>query len=632
MKIKTPQLILSFIIFLGFILRLISSITHTYSSDELSAINRLSFSSFSDLLEFGVKTGDMHPAGVQIFLKFWSNIVGTDELWYRLPFVLLGTASIYLVYLLGRRLHQQTGLIAAGIWSTLLFPVLQSELARPYSPGLFFVLLSAVLFNKLLFDSPLSSKKWLLSIGLGFSFALGMYTHYFAFLAIAFIGLSGLLFVKKRTLIPYLMSGAIAIILFLPHLSITLYHTSIEGGLQWLPPPTYRWLFDFLFFAFNSSWLVIIVLIILIVIAFLKKRSNDFGKFHFLFLMWFFGIYILAYILSISSTPILKFPVMLFPLPFLIIIIAFMIGGILTQKKLILPILITVFIGLSTVLERNMLSNLHFEVFKELVDPILSWQNKLGKSNIIKVMNVSHPNYINFYAKRQNQTIDLDIDLLNYEDDERLKSMLNQSQTEYCIIGYSGRLTPPYFFTTSLAYYPYIIAYKKYSNSAVFLLSKTPKKEQVKLEKLLIADFPNQKDDWAFSASEMDLTTNTYHTNKSLIYGPEIKLKIKPEYISNQSFLNLEIEAEIDGESAITIAISPQHANHEPVNNFNGEPIWIGRDLEKMIRESGKAYFSFSVPAQLKIDDYLKIYLWHRKGNPIKIKRIKLFAIKNIWN
>ena len=143
MKQLTTKSVLFFTILTGFVLRFIASFTHTYSSDELSAIHRLNFDSFSELIEVGVKTGDMHPAGVQVFLVFWSKLVGTNELLYRLPFVLLGTASIYLIYLLGKRINTQTGLFSAGIWSVLLFPVLQSELARPYSPGLFFFIIDS---------------------------------------------------------------------------------------------------------------------------------------------------------------------------------------------------------------------------------------------------------------------------------------------------------------------------------------------------------------------------------------------------------------------------------------------------------------------------------------------------------
>ena len=50
---------------------------------------------------------------------------------------------------------------------------------------------------------------------------------------------------------PYFLAALLGVVLFLPHLNITLYHLSV-GGLQWLSPPDNDWLFQFLFFAFKN--------------------------------------------------------------------------------------------------------------------------------------------------------------------------------------------------------------------------------------------------------------------------------------------------------------------------------------------------------------------------------------------
>ena len=44
------------------------------TNDELSALTRLKFDSFSEMLEKGVRTNDMHPMGVQSFLWVWTEI------------------------------------------------------------------------------------------------------------------------------------------------------------------------------------------------------------------------------------------------------------------------------------------------------------------------------------------------------------------------------------------------------------------------------------------------------------------------------------------------------------------------------------------------------------------------------
>ena len=626
------KILLSFFIVFGFLLRFTASITHTYSSDELSAINRLNFDSYAELIETGVKTGDMHPAGVQTFLVLWSKIFGTEEIIYRLPFVLLGTAAIYLVFLLGKRLNEQTGLIAAGIWSTLLFPVLQSELARPYSPGLFFSLLAGWLIVRLLYDSNSKQKNLILCISLGVVFALAMYTHYFAFLFVGFIGVASLLFVKKDRLPYYITSGIIAIILFLPHLSVTLYHTSIEGGLQWLPPPTKGWLLDFIYFAFNESLLIICLILVVLIAGISKSGLKNIPRLFWMFTLWFFGIYIVAFVMSITATPILKYPVMLFPLPFLIITISYFLAHTFKKHITVPAFVICIIIGTSTIFEKKLYSNLHFEVFKELSDPILSWHNKYGKTNFINVMNVSHPNYLNYYPKRKGQSIDLDIDVLYYGDDDKLKQMLSESNKTFCVIGYSGRLTPPYFFRTALAHYPYIVDYVKYTNSATFLLSKTsisPARQEQ--QKTVLFDFSTNRELWKFNPSNFNLSENYYQLDSIEIYGPEIKLEVSDSLINNSYYIEFEIEAEIN-QSQLTVVASPERKQGGPVLNLKGEPIWIGRTLESMLGKRGTAYFAFSVPGQMEPGDFLKVYLWNRGKLPVKISSFKILASENIWN
>ena len=141
-------------------MRFTISFTHSYSSDELSAITRLNFNGLSDILEFGVMKGDMHPAGVQIFEEFWSSLFGTSELALRFPFVIMGVLSIWLTYLIGKTyINKKSGIIAATLLTVMYFPILNSELARPYSPGLLFSLMVAWFWLRLLRNKIESSTK-----------------------------------------------------------------------------------------------------------------------------------------------------------------------------------------------------------------------------------------------------------------------------------------------------------------------------------------------------------------------------------------------------------------------------------------------------------------------------------------
>ena len=123
------------------------------SNDELSALSRLQYNSLSDVISIGVQKLDFHPAGIQIFLFYWIKIAQSSEFLIRLPFALSGGISVWLIYSIGKHwFSKQTGILAAILLCFLEFPLLYSQLARPYSFGLFFTLLGSYLWTQIVFQ------------------------------------------------------------------------------------------------------------------------------------------------------------------------------------------------------------------------------------------------------------------------------------------------------------------------------------------------------------------------------------------------------------------------------------------------------------------------------------------------
>ena len=85
------------IIFIAAILRLVCLTGFSLSNDELSALGRLEFKNVYEVIEKGIKP-DGHPAGVQLFLYFWTMIFGNGEFAVRLPFALFGIGSVVLLF------------------------------------------------------------------------------------------------------------------------------------------------------------------------------------------------------------------------------------------------------------------------------------------------------------------------------------------------------------------------------------------------------------------------------------------------------------------------------------------------------------------------------------------------------
>ena len=63
-----------------------------FSNDELSALSRISYDSVSDVIEKGVMP-DGHPLLVQIFLYYYVPLVGADDFFIKLPFLLIPMTS-----------------------------------------------------------------------------------------------------------------------------------------------------------------------------------------------------------------------------------------------------------------------------------------------------------------------------------------------------------------------------------------------------------------------------------------------------------------------------------------------------------------------------------------------------------
>lgn len=619
------------ILVVGFVLRFVSSFIHSYSNDELSAITRLRFTNFTDLIHQGVQTGDMHPAGVQLFMKGWSLIGGTSEVFMRFPFVLFGTASIWVLFLIGKNwFNRKTGLFAAGILAVLYFPILNSEFARPYSPGLLLCLLTGLFLHKVLFQEHHKFKN---ACFLSIFFALAMYTHYFAFLLVGFMGLSGLLFVNRTNWKPLFLSGMLGLIMFLPHISITTYHMSV-GGLQWLAPPTYDWLFLFIFHAFNSSLVITITIILFVLAGLFSNTKETINRQNLaLILIWFFGIFIVGFILSYVATPVLKYPVMLFAFPFFLLFLGIFVSRI-KYFKLALIVLMA-FILASTIFENKLFGNRHYALFKEVAVEILDWEEEYGPGNIYTIYNLNNPSYMNYYANQWGDTIHFDWDLLEFDSDITLRSDLMKRDESYCILGFSSRLTLLQVFETVKEFYPVVVDSTLYNNGSVYLFKKGQQREgEGKIIGAL--NLTESSENWNLNGDnirEDSLGHSYYLLDETTIYGPEFVFDLETIPVDPGNYLKVEVVAALPPSNAgLTVAFSAERDN--VILQHLGENFWMGHDLENMIntREDKMGYFAFEIPAFIQSKDALKISLWNRSGLPTKIYSIRIIEKVNHWN
>ena len=292
-----------------------------FMHDEFSALFRTQYDSFGDLIRLGVIQNDSHPAGVQVFLFYWVKLFGFNAFWIKLPFVLLGTASIFFIYRIAKFWFGSiSGLLSAAFVAGIQFSIFHSQLARPYAAGLFFVLLQVFMLSRWMISA--NKPKNLAIIAFALVCWLAALMHAFSLAMAGLIYLSGLFLIQKRDLKTYIIAGLLAILFYIPHLPV-FYAQLMAGGIgDWLGKPDADFLVRFLFYVSNYSWFLVLILAALFAFPFLLRQTKirTRNRLRLIALLWFFVPLLVAWTYSLLRTPILQYSTLYFGFPFLVMV------------------------------------------------------------------------------------------------------------------------------------------------------------------------------------------------------------------------------------------------------------------------------------------------------------------------
>jgi hypothetical protein len=170
-KYKNVFLLL-FILFLGFLLRLLASLKQSFWLDEVLIFNTTNFYSLKQL--FFVDHWDLwHPQLFYIFTYFWQKI-STKPFFLRLPSVLSFFPSSLAIYFIGKKvLDYKYGLICMLLFAVNPFFVELGFQQKMYSFEIFFMLMSLLSVLYFLKDS---NRNFLITFCI--SSVLGFFTDY----------------------------------------------------------------------------------------------------------------------------------------------------------------------------------------------------------------------------------------------------------------------------------------------------------------------------------------------------------------------------------------------------------------------------------------------------------------------
>ena len=596
---RMDYILLGIIMLVAAVLRLWKLGQIPFMHDEFSALLRTRFDNFHDFIQQGVMP-DSHPIGVQLFLWGWVKLFGWSALWVKLPFVLMGIGSIYLIYIIGRQwFNRKTGLFSAAFFAVSQFTVFYSQLARPYSAGLFFVLLMAYFWYKVVFKTKTTTKDY---IGFALSAWACSLMQYFSIAQAGLIFLTGLFFLSKERRKSYWLSGIAAVALFAPTLPIFYQQLFVSGSIGgWLSAPTTSFLSDFLQYSMNYSMLFMFVVgIIILLPIILGKRTKQNHPLRWAGLAWFVIIFAIAFIYSLKREPIIQHSTLIFSYPF-VIIVAFSLFSTRTlspwQTALVVAVLL--FTGTtSLIMERRHFDLMYHQGFDQIAVEMQDDKEQFGdKIQFVTRTEISEA--AEFYQAQTNVENRIVFD--RYTELGDFNRWLSEHKgTPMLGFGWTDYVSPIWE-TAAVGNYPYLIKKKDWFTSRYLTLSKTPTDEALYLLHTLSDDtIAMQGWEWG-----------------------------KPYFLSCDSLPNdveaLGIVAEVNALDSLRnciVVIEIRDTETDSLLLWHGLSTYSGKFPKGNNIISTAINFSDELPAQGKT---IKTYLWNQSQDSLTLNRMSYY-------
>ena len=608
-------------------LRLYNFAGWSLSNDELSALNRLRYDGFQEMITQGVKLNDFHPAGVQGFLWFWVKMFGNEVWVVRLPFVICGIFSVWFTWLIGKRwFGKTTGLFAAAAIAFLQYPILYSQLARPYAPGLLFSVAAVWYWTKIIFDRDKNCGTY---AGFTVFATLSAYTHHYSFLFVMVVGATGLFFIRKSELRNYLLAALAAAVLYLPHLQIFLYQFGIGGvgGEEgWLGEPEPRWILDYLWFALNESIIVATILAVAFLFS-IYWFSKKFTKFKAISILWFLLMFFIGYFYSVYRNPILQYSILIFSFPFLVLFVFSSFGSVSGRAVYILLLLFLAVGSVQTSVFNRFHDRQHFGEFEDLAQKIADWNREFGSENISNTIVVNAPFYIHYYLDEMEPGIRfLQYDNRGGNDLASLAAKIDSVETPFFAYGWT-KPAPPEIDLLIREKYPCMLSRGYYNGlSEVTLYARETTDSCLKIPEPVFS-YSNNYDDqatidqWGFGLSDEHFVSPPYsiRMGSSLEYAPGFKARVSE--INQGKFDRVEVEVKVFAEEDIKNAVIVMTISGE-----DEDKLWRGSNIQLFVQpgEWQKGFLAYQFWKSYDTDDVLNIYLWNQGKTRLYIDNFKV--------
>jgi len=620
---------------LALIIRLMAGYVQSFSNDELSALYRLQFNNFHDLIHWGVKV-DGHPALVQLFLYAYTPLVGKSELLIRLPFILASTLSLgYIFFSLKKLSGELTAYMVVIILAFAGFSIQLGYFARPYALGILFTSMATYYWINIFIEQKKGKKYMLLFI---FASILACYTHYFALLEIAMLGMAAFLFSPIKLWWRMIIAGGIVLLAYLPNYPILSFQLSVGGIGGWLGKPKDYFLVEVVLEYFDRNPIIIGVFVLFPLLVVIIQPAKPVLKRIALYLFLSLVPFALLYFYSININSLLQFSACFFLMPFLLAAFFSLFESgkpVMGMLKSGYGICMVFFLG-SVFFMNSAFAPIHFGEFKRIAKYIEEHES----DSVTTVVAINNPFYIDWYLKDKKPDLYItDMgDNLNF-----FKKYLDTCKTEdivYAFTNQRSNLELPFIIKDEFP----IARYKRtYLNSELYhftkkITSQRFLEDEIKQEFILNDEnetFVNVKNmEHQYFTSEYSLLSKADYSPTFTMKLSDLKLQsydhvIASAYITGADRCDLEIVISVENEKESVFWRSRKLSyQYGPYDNFEKDSLFRFRgDRFNKHRFLVIAESLNNTSIDLK-NHFLKIYLWNPAHCQCSVSNFRIYMLE----
>ncbi|HWY10284.1 MAG TPA: hypothetical protein VN026_03110, partial [Bacteroidia bacterium] len=440
---------------------------------------------------------------------------------------------------------------------------------------------------------------------------------------------TGVFFQNKNTILKYLLVCVCAVILYLPHWSITMAQFS-QGGIGhaqdgWLPVP-HKWvLFSFLktLFGTGQVWMVFLLLLM---VAFAITKEILVNKRTVILLILFFANYAIIYLYSVYKAPVFQYSVMLFSAPCFI----WAATSIIKFKNKIALLIVSICSGIliyQSIIQKHFFTNAVLNQNGFQSKEYCRMEDKYGKEKVEALYMASQRYFVIAYElkykRRFNYSIGEDFKTIS-----AFKNHLENSKAEYLLLGEPTCLQ----LEIVKEYFPALLERWQTLNVNYYLLARSGTSTWAKFEKSTDSSFYLSPGKYNYVLNKEKLEGENFNVDSTDEFCYSAKAELNKLNLKEGNVILAKVKVQ-SLEQLNDVGFNFSVANAKDSTLFFG-----GTDIGQFyIADSAgyNAYAEIFIGSELKNwlrqDANITFFIWNRSKKKFKFSDFQIRTI-NCWS